>query len=159
MTPSFRQLLANPIHLLAFGLGSGLSPRAPGTAGTVVAALLWWLLAPMSLILHLAVLMLLIAVGVWVSGRTSRDLGEHDHGGIVIDEWAGFWLAMTAIPAQWPWLVAGFALFRLFDVVKPWPIGWLDRRIHGGWGIMIDDLVAGFFAWLILFGALVLLGG
>lgn len=113
----------------------------------------------MSLMLYLAVLAGLIAVGVWVSGRTANALGEHDHGGIVIDEWAGFWLTMTLIPAEWPWLVAGFALFRLFDVIKPWPISWLDRRIHGGWGIMIDDLVAGFFAWLVLFGARVLVGG
>lgn len=159
MTPSFRQLLANPVHLLAFGLGSGLSPRAPGTAGTVLAAILWWLLAPESLNLYFLVLVVLILVGVWVSGRTARDLGEHDHGGIVIDEWAGFWLAMTAIPVQWPWLLAGFVLFRFFDVVKPWPIRWLDRHVHGGWGIMVDDLVAGFFTWLLLFGALVLLGG
>lgn len=158
MTPSWRDLLANPAHLLAFGLGSGLSPRAPGTAGTVVAALAWWLLGPLSLWAHLVILLLLIAVGTWVAGRTARDLGVHDHGGIVIDEWAGFWLAVTALPHHWVWLLAGFALFRLFDIAKPWPIGWLDRRVHGGWGIMLDDLIAGLFAWLILFGAFVALG-
>jgi len=159
MTPTFRQLLANPAHLLAFGLGSGLSPKAPGTAGTVAIALLWWLAAPLSLGVYLAILLLLVSVGVWTSAVTARDLGEPDHSGIVIDEWAGFWLAMLAIPAQWPWLVAGFVVFRFFDIVKPWPIRWLDRHVHGGWGIMIDDLVAGLFTWIVLFGTWMVLGG
>lgn len=154
MTPTWRQLLTDPAHLLAFGLGSGLSPRAPGTVGTVVAALVWWLLGPLSPGVHLGVLLLLVVVGTWAAGRSARALGVHDHGGIVIDEWAGFWLTVTALPHHWGWLLGGFVLFRFFDIVKPWPIGWLDRRVHGGWGIMVDDLVAGLLAWLILFAVL-----
>jgi phosphatidylglycerophosphatase A len=89
-------------------------------------------------------------VGVWVCDTASRDLGVHDHPGIVWDEIAGFLLTMLAAPPGWQWILVGFALFRLFDIWKPWPIGWLDRRVAGGLGIMLDDLVAGVFAAAIL---------
>lgn len=153
-----RPNLRNPVHLLAFGLGSGCAPRAPGTAGTLLAAVLYLpIFSQLELCLYLPLLGLVILLGVWLCGRTSRDLGVHDHPGIVWDEFAGFWLTMVAAPPGWPWLVAGFVLFRLFDIWKPWPIGWLDRRVGGGLGIMLDDLLAGAFAWLLLQGAHALL--
>jgi len=142
--------LGNPVHLLAFGLGSGCVPRAPGTFGTLMAVALYLPLARLDLPWYLAVLVVASVAGIWICGRTSRDLGVHDHGGIVWDEFAGFWLTMTAAPPGWPWIIAGFLLFRLFDIWKPWPIGWLDRRVGGGLGIMLDDLVAGLFALLVL---------
>ena len=141
--------MRNPVHFLAFGFGAGLSPRAPGTMGTLVAVPLWWLLASNASIWgYLLVTAAVIAVGPWLCGRTSADMGVHDHGGIVWDEIAGFLVTMILVPVTWWTALAGFLFFRLFDIAKPWPIGWLDRRVHGGTGIMIDDLVAGLYAWL-----------
>lgn len=142
--------LRNPVHLLAFGFGSGLAPRAPGTWGTLAAVPLWWALAQTPLWCYLAVTLAVCVAGVWICGRTSRDLGVHDHGGIVWDEIAGFLVTMIAAPVSWPAVLAGFALFRLFDIVKPWPIGWLDARVGGGAGIMVDDLLAGVYALVLL---------
>jgi phosphatidylglycerophosphatase A len=149
--PSFQQLLRNPVHFLAFGFGSGLAPKAPGTAGTLVALLLWPMLATMPLTIYLSIVAVAAIGGFYLCGKTASDLGVHDHPGIVWDEIAGFWLAMTAVPVTWTWMVAGFVLFRLFDIWKPWPIGWLDKQVGGGVGIMLDDLVAGLFTWLLLF--------
>ncbi|MCK5875828.1 MAG: phosphatidylglycerophosphatase A [Alcanivoracaceae bacterium] len=138
--------MRNPVHFLAFGFGSGLSPKAPGTMGTLAALPVWYLLAQLPLAGYLAGLLLVIAVGPYLCGKTARDLGVHDHGGIVWDEIAGFLLTMLLVPVSvWTALV-GFALFRLFDIVKPWPIGWLDKHVHGGTGIMLDDLVAALYA-------------
>lgn len=145
-----RPNLRNPIHLLAFGFGSGLSPRAPGTAGTVVALLLYLPLSQLALPLYIVLTVVAILVGIWLCGVTSRDLGVHDHGGIVWDEFAGFWITMIAAPAGWLWLVLGFVLFRALDILKPWPIKWVDTKIHGGLGIMLDDVLAGIMAALCL---------
>ena len=153
-SPSFRQLIRNPVHFLAFGFGSGLFPKAPGTAGTLVALLLWPLLAGLPLMFYLAIVVVVSIGGFYLCGKTASDLGVHDHPGIVWDEIAGYWLAMTAVPLTWYWMLAGFLLFRLFDIWKPWPIGWLDRKVDGGVGIMLDDLVAGVFAWILLFLAI-----
>ena len=150
-SPSFQQLIRNPLHFLAFGFGSGLSPKAPGTAGTLVAVLLWPLLAELPLSIYLAIVAVVSVTGFYLCGKTASDLGVHDHPGIVWDEIAGFWLAMTAIPVTWYWMLLGFILFRLFDIWKPWPIGWFDRQVDGGVGIMLDDLIAGLFAWVLLF--------
>ena len=141
--------MRNPVHFLAFGFGSGLAPKAPGTFGTLAALPIWWALVQFPWPVYVAALLLVIAVGPWLCGRTAEDLGEHDHGGIVWDEIAGYLLTMLFVlnqPASWYWPLAGFLLFRLFDIVKPWPIGWLDRHIHGGSGIMLDDLVAALYA-------------
>jgi phosphatidylglycerophosphatase A len=155
--PSFQQLLRNPVHFLAFGFGSGLAPKAPGTAGTLVALLLWPILATMPLTIYLSIVAVAAVGGFYLCGKTASDLGVHDHQGIVWDEIAGFWLAMTAVPVTWTWMVAGFVLFRLFDIWKPWPIGWLDKQVGGGLGIMLDDLVAGLFTWVLLFLAITFL--
>ncbi len=142
--------LRNPVHFLAFGFGSGLFPKAPGTAGTVVAIIPWLWLTQLNLLIYCSVLLLAILLGIYLCDKTSNDLGVHDHSGIVWDEFCGFWLTMIAIPASWEWILSGFILFRLFDIFKPWPIKRLDRYVSGGFGIMVDDLLAGLFALLIL---------
>ena len=142
----------NPVHLLAFGLGSGASPKAPGTTGTLAAIPLFLLLQPLDPWIYLAITLFLFMIGIWICDRTSRDLGVHDHGGIVWDEWVGLLVTLWLMPDGWVWLAAGFLLFRFFDILKPWPIGWIDKKVSGGFGIMLDDLIAGFFAFLILQG-------
>lgn len=142
----------NPIHFLAFGLGSGASPRAPGTVGTLAAVPLWYLLAQTPLAIYLLLVLAAFLVGIWLCDRTSRDLGVHDHGGIVWDEFVGYWITMVAVPVDWIWALAGFILFRLFDILKPWPIGPVDRRVAGGLGIMLDDVLAGVMAAAVLQG-------
>jgi phosphatidylglycerophosphatase A len=149
----------NPIHLLAFGLGSGAVPKAPGTFGSLavipIYLLMFQYLAPP---IYLAAVGVMFVLGVWLCERTSRDLGVHDHGGIVWDEWVGMLVTLWMVPFGWQWLFAGFVLFRIFDIFKPWPIGWLDRRISGGLGIMLDDLVAGLYSLAILHLLLFYLG-
>lgn len=144
--PSWGSLLANPVHALAFGFGSGLSPKAPGTMGTLAAVPLYLLMSSLPLMIYAAMLIVTFAVGVYLCEKTSRDLGVHDHPGIVWDEFVGYWITMFAAPAGWLWVVVGFAWFRLFDVLKPWPINWLDEKVEGGFGIMIDDVLAGIMA-------------
>jgi len=150
MTQPLTPDLRNPLQLLAFGFGSGLAPKAPGTAGTLAAVPLYLLLGLLPLPWYLLVLIAAFGVGIHVCGYTARALGVHDHGGIVWDEFVGYWLTMVAAPPGWLWPIVGFVLFRLFDIWKPFPISWLDRHIKGGLGIMLDDALAGSFAWLCL---------
>lgn len=144
--PTFRALLRRPDHLLAFGLGAGLFPRAPGTAGTLVAVPLVLAMSALPTMAYLAVTVLMFFAGIWLCGRTATDLGVHDHSGIVWDEIVGYLVTVAWVPREGLWLVAGFVLFRLFDIWKPWPISVLDRRVKGGLGIMLDDLLAGLVA-------------
>lgn len=143
----------NPVHLLAFGFGSGAAPKAPGTFGTLAAIIPYLLLVQLSLPFYLAVLAIAFLVGIYICGQTAKDLGVHDHGGIVWDEFVGLWIALLLAPPGWLWLLAGFVLFRIFDIAKPWPIGWADRQVSGGLGIMLDDVIAGLYALAILQGA------
>jgi len=145
-----RSVWRNPIHFLAFGFGSGAMPFAPGTFGTLAALPIYLLMLPLSLWAYLAVVLVMTLLGVWLCHVTSRDLGVHDHGGIVWDEIVGYLITMIAAPPGWQWIVAGFVLFRFFDIIKPWPIGWADRRVHGGLGIMLDDVLAAILAWIVL---------
>ena len=145
-----RTVLTSPVHFLAFGFGSGLSPKAPGTMGTLAAIPLYLMLMDLPLTGYLLAVLLISVAGIWICGESSRRLGVHDHGGIVWDEFAGFLLTMTAAPQGWAWIVLGFALFRLFDIWKPWPVRVADRQLHGGLGIMLDDILAGIYAWLVL---------
>ncbi|MDP5053489.1 MAG: phosphatidylglycerophosphatase A [Congregibacter sp.] len=149
-TPS----LTDPIQLLAFGFGSGLSPKAPGTVGTVAALPLYGLFASQPLWIYSSIVVLAGLLGIWVCDRASKALGVHDHPGIVWDEFVGLWIALWAVPVEPLWILAGFLVFRIFDIAKPWPIGWLDRHVHGGFGIMIDDVVAGLMTCLALHLAL-----
>lgn len=147
-TPS--SIWRNPVHFLAFGLGSGAAPKAPGTFGTLAAVPFYLLLAELSLVPYLVAVIVTAVIGFWLCGKTSRDLGVHDHPGIVWDEFVGFWITMIAAPAGWLWIVIGFVLFRLFDIWKPWPIKAVDQHVHGGFGIMLDDILAGVYAFLAL---------
>ena len=142
--------LTNPIHLLAFGFGSGLVPKAPGTAGTLFAIIPWLWFNQLSLVYYILLVFILTIAGIYICGKSSRDLGVHDHSGIVWDEFCGLWITMIAVPTGWQWLVAGFVLFRFFDIVKPWPINLLDKHVPGGFGIMVDDIIAAVYSWLIL---------
>ncbi|MEJ2395444.1 MAG: phosphatidylglycerophosphatase A [Candidatus Thiodiazotropha sp.] len=148
--PQAKPDLRQPLHLLAFGFGSGLAPKAPGTFGTLVAVPIYLLMQGLPLIAYLALVLAGFIAGIWICDRTSRDLGVHDHGGIVWDEIIGYLLTMTLAPSGWVWVLLGFLLFRFFDILKPWPIRWLDRRVPGGFGIMLDDLIAGLFAGVVM---------
>ena len=139
--------LASLPGFLALGGGTGLAPKAPGTVGTLLGIPLV-LLMPTSLPAYIAGLLVLIVVGVWCCSVSAKTLGVHDHPGIVWDEIVGFAVTMIAAPREILVFVLGFALFRVFDILKPWPIGPVDRRVHGGLGIMADDLIAGVFAAL-----------
>lgn len=138
------------VHFLAFGLGSGAAPKAPGTFGTLAAIPLYLLLAQLPIAAYAIAIIAAFVFGVYLCDQASKDMGVHDHGGIVWDEFVGYWIAMIALPFHWVWIIAGFVLFRVFDILKPWPISWLDKRVHGGFGIMIDDVIAGIFAAVIL---------
>jgi len=142
--------LHNPIHLLATGFGAGLAPFAPGTFGTLVGVALYLGLGGLPLAVYLGAVLVLLLVGVPLCGVTARDLEVDDHPGIVWDEIVGYLVTMVAAPTGWPWVAAGFALFRFFDVLKPWPIRTIDERMKGGAGIMLDDVLAGVFAGLCL---------
>lgn len=142
--------LGTPAGLLAFGLGSGLSPVAPGTMGTLAAIPFAIVLKNLSSPAFWVVLPALFLLGVYLCGRVSRNLGVHDHGGIVWDEMVGYWLAVAFVPLQWPWLLAAFVLFRVFDIFKPWPIRQLDKNVSGGFGIMIDDIIAAIYTIALL---------
>jgi len=147
----------NPVHLLAYGFGSGLSPWAPGTAGTAVAVGIYLLLPTMHWSLYLGFILVTFLVGIWLCGTTSKAAGVHDPGGIVWDEFVGYWLTMFMAPAGWQWIVGGFVLFRLLDILKPWPIKWADTKVEGGLGIMLDDVIAGIIGALCLQAVAVLL--
>jgi phosphatidylglycerophosphatase A len=146
VAPTAKSLLQNPVHGLAFGFGSGLAPKAPGTFGTLAAIPLYLLIQDLPLVSYVLFLLVTFAIGVYLCHKTAADLGVHDHPGIVWDEFVGYWLTMLAAPPGWIWVVVGFVLFRIFDVIKPWPIKWFDQHVHGGFGIMIDDVLAGLMA-------------
>lgn len=153
-----KTVFSSPVHFLAFGFGSGLSPWAPGTAGTVAAIPLYLLLAQLPLWGYFVALVMVSIAGIWICGESSRRLGVHDHGGIVWDEFAGFLVTMLAAPQGWLWIVIGFFAFRVFDVWKPWPVRLADRDVPGGFGIMLDDLLAGVYAWGFLQGCAYFIG-
>ena len=146
--------LTNPVHFLALGFGSGLIKPAPGTWGTLAGIPVY--LGIVSLIgftssIYIAILVLTFVLGIYLCGKTASDVGVHDHGSIVWDEIVGLLVTLTFFEPTLFNVIVGFALFRLFDIWKPWPIKLLDKHVHGGFGIMIDDVIAGIFAWIGLF--------
>ena len=145
-----RSVFTDPVIFLAAGFGSGLAPRAPGTAGTLAAVPLYLLLVQFEPLVFFTAVVVVAVLGVPICAVASRRLGVHDHAGIVWDEIAGYLLTMSLVSESWWSMVLGFALFRLFDIWKPWPIGWADRRVSGGLGIMLDDLLAGGMAAILL---------
>lgn len=150
--PPAATVFSQPVHLLAFGFGLGLSRKAPGTVGTL-AALPFILLSAQWPLWGQGLLVLAVTLaGFWICGESARRLDSHDHPGIVWDEIAGWLITMLVVPVSLWTLLAGFLLFRLFDILKPWPIGLLDRRLDGGLGIMMDDVLAGVMAAALLWG-------
>lgn len=143
-------LLRHPAGWLASGFGSGFSPRAPGTVGSAVALLPWLWLRTLSLPFYALALLIAFALGVWASSWVVRRSGVQDPQVVVWDEFVGVWIALAAAPAGWIWMLAGFVLFRLFDIWKPWPVSWADEEIHGGLGVMLDDVIAGIYALLVM---------
>ena len=144
-------MLKNPVHLLALGLGSGLSPKAPGTMGSIVALVLLWLAGPELVPWHWLIALVASFIGIPICAYCSKALGGADHKAIVWDEFAGAWLAVMFVPFDLLWWLAAFVLFRIFDIAKPWPVGLADKRLHGGLGIMLDDILAGLITAGILF--------
>ncbi len=144
--------LTQPVQFLALGFGSGLAPKAPGTFGTLAAIpvfLLLTMLMPTPLPYAIAVIVMGFA-GIYICGKTADDVGVHDHPAIVWDEFVGFFITMFMVPVSWQSILVGFILFRIFDILKPWPISFIDKNMTGGLGIMFDDVLAGIFALVIM---------
>lgn len=148
LTP--KQILSDPILFLAFGFGSGLAKKAPGTFGTVAAIPVCWLFAQTGFLFYSVLTVIATVVGIWICGIAAEKLDEHDFGGIVWDEIAGYLITMWLVPFSWQAAALGFVLFRIFDIIKPWPIKWIDQKVHGGLGIMLDDVLAAVFAGALL---------
>jgi phosphatidylglycerophosphatase A len=147
LRPTWRHL-ADPVHCLALGFGSGLAPVAPGTFGSLVGLAIALAMAPLGLAWNLVAVAVAVGVGIWICGESARRLGVHDHPAIVWDEVAGMMITMLAVPDAWWGAPLAFVLFRLFDIAKPWPIREIDHGLGGGMGIMLDDVLAGLFAAL-----------
>lgn len=137
-------------HWIAFGFGSGLAPKAPGTFGTLAAIPLYVLMSQLNLALYAGLLLAFTLFGIWVCGRVADDIGTKDPSAIVWDEFVGFLLTMIVAPPGWVWILVGFLAFRLFDIWKPWPIRVVDQQVGGGLGIMLDDIIAGVMAAALL---------
>ncbi|MFK7730512.1 MAG: phosphatidylglycerophosphatase A [Pseudomonadales bacterium] len=155
--PTFSELCRKPVLFFALGFGSGLMPKAPGTWGSLLALVLYCLVFP-NLALNWAVVLLLVSfvVGIWFCGAAATELGAHDHGAVVWDEFVGQWMVVLYLQrvselSLLSCLLIGFVLFRLFDIVKPWPIRWFDRNVHGGLGVMLDDVLAALMAIGVVF--------
>ena len=142
------------VLFLATGFCSGHAPKAPGTVGTVVAILPLLLLQQLPLIPYLSIVLLACITGVYICDKADKLLKTHDNKAIVWDEFCGLWITFIAIPAGWVTLLAGFVLFRLFDILKPWPISIADRKVAGGVGVMLDDIIAGILSLAVLHGLL-----
>ena len=145
-----KHILTDPVLFLAFGFGAGLAKKAPGTFGTLGAPPVSLVYMHGNFVVYTLATVLVILSGIWICGSAAKKLGEHDFSGIVWDEIAGFLVTMWLVPFSWPTVIIGFILFRVFDVFKPWPINWIDSKVHNGLGIMLDDLIAGLFAGVIL---------
>ena len=144
-----RDVARDPVHWLAFGFGSGLLPIAPGTWASLFTAIVFWLIAPLPTIEFAVVIAFMFVVGVWICGESARRIGVHDHGGIVFDEVVGMLLTLTVVSHEPVWIAVAFLLFRIADIWKPWPIRDVDHRMAGGLGIMLDDVLAAFYAALV----------
>lgn len=151
INPELKRLdLKNPLHWIATGFGSGLCPVAPGTAGSAAAIPFYLLLSYLTPAAYAIAVIIAFFLGVWATENATRAIGIDDHGGLVWDEFVGMWITLFLAPPGWVWILTAFILFRLFDIIKPWPIRPIDQRLHGGWGIMLDDVIAGIFAWIVL---------
>ncbi|MFT5004058.1 MAG: phosphatidylglycerophosphatase A, partial [Flavobacteriales bacterium] len=132
------------------GFGSGLAPKAPGTFGTLAAVLVFFLMSGLTPLVYGLLVLVVCISGIYICGKAASDVGVHDHGAIVWDEFAGFFITMFMVPVSWQSVLVGFILFRIFDIAKPWPISIADKKLTGGFGIMFDDVLAGLFALVIM---------
>ena len=152
-----RVVLTHPAGWIASGLGIGLSPIAPGTMGSLAALVPWWFcLQHATLVLQVAVIAIAFIVGVFTANWVIDKTGVQDPSVVVMDEFIGQWIALLLAPAGFIWMALGFGLFRLFDIWKPWPVRWADRKLHGGFGAMFDDVLAGIYACATLYLIVVL---
>lgn len=149
---NFKTLIKKPAAFIAYGFGSGLSPKAPGTFGTLVAIPIYWLIQDWSLTAYLIFTLIAFLCGIWICQKTVDWLKQDDPGGVVWDEVVGYLVTMIVAPKGWLWIVMGFVLFRFFDILKPWPVSIADKKLHGGVGVMLDDVVAGIYAAIVLSG-------
>ncbi|OUR73999.1 phosphatidylglycerophosphatase A [Methylophaga sp. 41_12_T18] len=147
---NFKELLKRPACFLGLGFGSGLAPKAPGTFGTLAALPIYWLMKDLPLTIYLLITVLAFIAGIWICQKSADWLNKDDPSAVVWDEIVGYLVTMIAVPSGWQWMLAGFVLFRFFDILKPWPISYFDKNLHGGLGIMFDDVVAGLFAAAII---------
>ncbi|MDZ7684025.1 MAG: phosphatidylglycerophosphatase A [Gammaproteobacteria bacterium] len=150
MNPNWRDVLTSLDYFLATGFGSGLAPKAPGTFGSLVALVLFPALSMFGWLVYAVIVAVALAAGVYLCGRVADKMSIKDPSVIVLDEFVGLWIALLFVPDGWIWLLIGFLLFRFFDILKPWPIRWCEQSLGGGWGIVMDDVMAGVFALLVL---------
>ncbi len=148
--PIPKSIWTNPIHFVACGFGIGALPIMPGTYATLAAIPLYLLLVKLPIVTYILITIALNILGVWLCGQTNKDFGTEDHPAAVWDEIAAFLIVMIGVPPKWYFIAIGFGLFRLFDIWKPGPIGWIDRNVHGGLGVMLDDILAALFSLAIL---------
>ena len=142
--------MSKPVLFLAFGFGSGLAKKMPGTMGTLAAIPVYLAFIETNFWIYSVLTILVSVSGIWICEIAAKRLGEHDYGGIVWDEVAGFLITMWWVPFSWNAVLVGFILFRIFDILKPWPIKWIDQKVDGGLGIMLDDILAGVLAAVVL---------
>jgi len=147
---SHEQISENPVYYAAVGFGAGFAKKAPGTVGTIMGIPIYLLTSAGGFPVFVVLTVLFSLLGIYLCGETAKALGVHDHPGIVWDEIVGFMVTMLLVPFSWSAVFVGFVLFRFFDIIKPWPISYVDKHIDGGLGIMLDDLLAGLFSALIL---------
>jgi phosphatidylglycerophosphatase A len=148
--PSVRLLVSHPAHFIALGGGLGLAPKAPGTVGTLLGFPLWWITQALPPAWVWALIGAAFLVGIWACKRTGIALGVADHGGMVWDEAVAMWAVLMFTPASWAWWIAAFIAFRVFDIWKPFPIGYFDRKVKGGFGVMLDDALAAVYAIIVV---------
>lgn len=142
--------LKSPVQFLALGFGSGLAPKAPGTFGTLAAIPCFLIISQLAPVYYALLVTSISIVGIYICGQAAKEVGVHDHGAIVWDEFAGFFITMFMVPVSWLSILVGFVLFRFFDIYKPWPISWADKKLTGGFGIMFDDILAGLCALAVM---------
>ncbi len=145
---SISNLIRTISVFLATGFGSGYAPKAPGTFGTLVAVPLYLFMQPLPLPWYLFITVFVSLSGIWICRQADQHFGGHDNQRIVWDEIAGYLITMAMAPSGWGWVLAGFLLFRFFDILKPWPVSWADKKVQGGLGVMLDDIIAGGYALL-----------
>lgn len=136
-------------HFIAVGFGLGLLPKAPGTWGTLAGVILYLLLLPFSFSIYLVIVTVAFIFGCWLCEKVAKQMNLYDHASVVWDEVVGYCVAMIGAPKHWISVIMGFILFRLFDIMKPWPIRWVDQHVKSGFGMMLDDVLAGLFVCII----------